>query len=80
MGVQRNFKNKMREEGWKFGCQQQWLARPDEESTGKLVGLLVFAKQDTHVSLKPTNLREIVWKELYIKIMKTTVEERESIH
>ena len=37
----------------------------------KLVALLMLARQDTHASLKPTNLRESVRKELLTKIMKT---------
>ena len=43
------------------------LARPEEESTGRIAPL-VFARQNTHASLKPTNLRESVWKGLYMKI------------
>ena len=34
-----------------------------------LEALLILARQNTNASLKPTNLRESVWKELYIKIM-----------
>ena len=41
---------------------------------GKLVALLMLAKQNTHASLKPTNLRERVWKTLSTKIMKTTLQ------
>ena len=37
---------------------------------------LVFARQNTHASLKLTNLRESVWKELYTKIMKTTLQKK----
>ena len=61
---------KMRVESWKFQCQQQCLARSGDKSTRKFVALLVPARQNTHASLKPTNLREIVWQELYTKIMK----------
>ena len=34
----------------------------------------VFARQNTHAPLKPTNLRESVWKGLYVKIMKITLQ------
>ena len=47
---------------------------------GKLVALLMLARQNTHASLKPTNLRERVWKELSKKIMKTTLQGKESTH
>ena len=40
----------------------------------------MLARQDTHASLKPTNLRHSVWKELDIKIMKTTLQGKETIH
>ena len=46
---------------------QQCFARSREESTGKLVTLLMFARQNTRALLKPTNLRESFWKELYTK-------------
>ena len=73
--------SKMPGESWKFRCRQQCLARPREESTGRLVALLVLTRQKTHASLKPTNLRENVQKELlHIKIMKTTLQEKESVH
>ena len=65
---------KVRGESWKFPCQQQNLARSGEESTRELVALLMLARQNTHASLKPTSQRECVWKELYIKIMKTTLQ------
>ena len=67
-------------ESWKFRCQQQCLARSGEESTRKLVALQMLPRQNTHASLKPTNLRGSVRKELYIKIMKTTLQGNESIH
>ena len=38
------------------------------------------AAQNTLALLKPTNPRESVWKELYIIIMKTTLQGKESIH
>ena len=56
----------MRGESWKFRCQQQCLARFGKESTRKLVALLMLPRQNTHASLKPTNLRESFWKELYM--------------
>ena len=71
--------SKVRGESWKFRCQQQNLARSGEESTRELVALLMLARQNTHASLKPTSQRESVWKELCIKIMKTTLQGNESI-
>ena len=56
------------------------LAEPDAKSTGKPVAFWIIVRQNTHASLKPTNLRESVRKELYIKVMKTTLQEQESIH
>ena len=47
---------------------------------GKLVALLMLARQNTHASLKPTNRRERVWKTLSTKIMKTTLQGKESTH
>ena len=44
----------------------------------RLVAL--FARQNTHASLKPTNLRESVWKGLHTKIMKITLHEKEQIN
>ena len=66
----------MRGESWKFQCQQLCLARSREESTRRLVALLILARHNTHASLKPTNLRESVWKELYIEIMETALQEK----
>ena len=37
-------------------------------------------RPNMHASLKPTNLRESVWKELHIMIMKTTLQEKASKH
>ena len=48
-------------------CQQQRSARSGEERTTKLVAFVILSRQNTHASLKPTNLRESVWKELYKK-------------
>ena len=70
---------KMREESWKFRCQQQCLAKT-KGVKGKLVALLMLARQNTHASLKPTNRRERVWKTLSTKIMKTTLQGKESTH
>ena len=58
---------KMRVESWKFRCQQQYLAEPDAKSTGKPVAFWTNVRQNTHASLKPTNLRESVWKELFFE-------------
>ena len=46
----------------------------------KPAALLAFARQNTLALLRPMNLRESVWKELYIKIMKTTWQGKESTH
>ena len=67
---------KTRGQSWKFRCQQQCFARSREERTGKLVTFLMLARQNTHALLKPTNLRESVWKELCTNIMKTILQER----
>ena len=64
---------------WKFWWEQPCFARSEQVSSGKLVALLAYARQNTHASWKPTNIRESVWKELYIKIMKTTLQENDSI-
>ena len=56
------------------------LRKIREERERKLVALLMLPRQNTHAPLKPTNLRENVWKELYIKIMKTTLQGKESTH
>ena len=54
--------------GWEFRCQQHCFARPEDESARKLFALLRLARQNTHASLKPTNIRGRVWKGFYIKI------------
>ena len=58
---------------WMFRWKQPCLARSEEVSTGKPAAL-AFARQNTHASWKPTNLRESVRKELYTKIMKITLQ------
>ena len=60
--------------------QQHILARLKEERKRKLVAILMLPRQNTHASLKPTNLRESVWKEPYTKIMKTIFRRKESTH
>ena len=40
----------------------------EKKKRRKLEALLILARQKTNASLKPTNLRESVWKELCIKI------------
>ena len=40
------------------------------KSTLKPVAFWIIARQNTLASLKPTILRESVWKELFIKVMK----------
>ena len=70
----------MRGESWEFRCQQLCLARSGEERTRKLVALFILARQNMLASLKLANLRESGWEELYIKIMKTTLQGKESIH
>ena len=44
----------------------------------KLVAILMLPERNTHASLKPTNLRESIWKELRTKIMKTALKRKES--
>ena len=58
---------KKRVESWRIRCQHQCLAEPDAKSTRKPVAFRTIVRQNTHASLKPTNLRESVWKELSIK-------------
>ena len=67
-------------ERWKFRLKQLCFARSEEVCTVKTVALLAFARQNTHASWKPTNLRDSVWKKLYVKIMKTILQERGSIN
>ena len=47
-----------------------------KKSTGRHAALLMLTKQNTHASMKPTNLRESAWKDLYTKIMKTHCRKR----
>ena len=47
-----------------------------KKSTRRLVALLILTKQNTHASMKPTNLQESAWKDLYTKIMKTHCRKR----
>ena len=54
---------------------QPCFARSGEASTGRLVAPVALARQTTHESLKPTNLRESAWKDFYMKIMKTSLQE-----
>ena len=51
---------KLHGESWKDLWQQSCFARSGEESAGRLEALLIFARRNTHASLKPTNLRESV--------------------
>ena len=67
-------------ESWKFRCRQQRVAEPDAKSTGKRVAFWMVVRQDTHASLMPTNLKESVWKELFIKVMKIILQEENLIH
>ena len=39
-----------------------------------------IVRQSTHASLKPTNLRDCVWKELFIKVMNIILQGEEIIH
>ena len=55
-------------------------AEPDVKSTGRRVALWIIGRQNTHASLKPTNPRESVWKELFIKVMSIILWKKESIH
>ena len=48
------------------------------ESTGRPVALLILARQNTHASSDESTRKRL--EELYINIMKTTLQEKESIH
>ena len=68
---------KIRGESLKFRCQQQCLCKSKGVKYWETFCTSGICKTNTHASLKPTNLRESVWKELHIK---TTLQGRESIH
>ena len=70
------FTQKTRGESWKFRCQQHYFARSGEERTRILVAILMLPRPNAHASLKPTNPRESVCKELYTKILKITLQEK----
>ena len=67
-------KMKILVESWKFRCQQQCLVEFNFNSTGKFVAQLDNARRNMPALLKPTNLRESVWKDLFI------LQEEEVIH
>ena len=68
---------KMRRDSWKFRCQQQFLARSeDAKSTRKPAAFWIIVRHNTHASWKPTNLQECAWKDLFIKIMKIMLQEK----
>ena len=46
----------------------------------KLVALLVLEWQNTHELLRPMNLRESVWKDLFTSVTKIILQEKEWIH
>ena len=71
---------KTRGKSWKFWCQHPCLARSGEASTERLAALLALARQNMHASLKPKSPRESAWKDLFIKIMKIILLEKEWIH
>ena len=73
-------KKKKKRVDWKFRCQLQCLAKPDAKSTGKPVALRKIVRRNTPSLLKPTNPRESVWKELFIKVMKIILQGKEFLH
>ena len=60
-------------------CQLQCFARLIVRSTGRLAALKRGARQNTLALLRPTNLRESVSKELFIKVMKIVMREKDWI-
>ena len=74
----RKLVKKTRGESWKFRCHQQCLARSGKERTRQLIAILIFPRQNTQ--LKPTSLGESVYNEFHTKIMKTILQEKETIH
>ena len=78
-GVQRNFWTCAETFG-SSGASSNALHDQENKVQGNLSHSWYLQDKSTHASLKPTNLRESVWKELCIKIMKTTLLEKEWIH
>ena len=71
---------KMLVENWKFRCQPQCLANFNLISTGIPVAQLKNTRQNMLVLLRPTNLPESVWKDLFASIMKTILQGKEWTH
>ena len=64
--------------------RQKWaIEKPKLHNARRLRGIYFIDPADSEfkdASLKPTNLRESVRKELYTKIMKIILQEKDSIH
>ena len=79
-GVQGNHQ-KMQGENWKHQWLQLCLARlARKASMGKPEARLMISSLSLHVSWKPVNPQECVWKNLYQNIMRTISQEKETIH
>ena len=65
---------------WKCRWKQLCLVKSGKLSARKLSAGLILGDQSMHASGKPTNLPESVWRELILKIMKITLQERDLIH
>ena len=72
---------RMQEENWKHQWLQPCLARcARKASMEKPVARLMISSLSLHVSWKPVNPQECVWKNLYRNIMRTTSQEKGTIH
>ena len=67
----------MRVESWKFRCQLECFANLNVRSTGKPVALKRIARQNTLALLRPMNLRGSTWNDLFTRIMKIILQEKE---
>ena len=72
---------KTRGQRWNCPWKQPRLARFENLGTEKPMAKTnpTLANQSMHASYKLTNLREIVWRDLCLKIMKIALQERDSI-
>ena len=79
----RNSKNpfRMLETNWKRRWLPLCLARQARKvSMGRPVARLMISSLSLHVSWKPVNPQDFVWKNLYRIIMRTMLQQRETVH
>ena len=73
--------SRMQGENWKHQWLQLCLARlVRKTSMGKPVARLMISSLSVHVSWKPVNPQECVWKNLYRIIVRTISQEKVTIH